>query len=88
MLLRKNTRLGKIRFSIFFLIFFLFLTQFQKSVSEDNLMEGSFTSIKILDKISSKNTLLKLKNGIDTSHKDLLIKRRSAKIQNLMTIPK
>ena len=36
--------------------------------------EGSFTDIKILDKVSSKNTLLKLKNGELINFKDLSIK--------------
>ena len=36
--------------------------------------EGSFTDIKILDKISSKNTLVKLKNGELIKFKDLSIK--------------
>ena len=47
--------------------------------SEDNL-EGKFTDIKVLDKISSKNTLLKLKNGKEIKYKDLLI--RSMKCRN------
>tara|TARA_B100002052_G_scaffold285047_1_gene297524 strand:+ start:806 stop:1162 length:357 start_codon:yes stop_codon:yes gene_type:complete len=37
-------------------------------------LEGTFTNIKVLDKISSKNTLVKLKNGDEAKHKDLLIK--------------
>ena len=37
-------------------------------------MEGRYTSIKVLDKISSKNTLINLKNGEEKVHKDLLIK--------------
>ncbi len=56
------------------------MSLFQNSYSQNNLLEGNYTSIKILDKISSKNTLLKLENGNDTSHKDLLIK--SMKCQN------
>ena len=32
------------------------------------------TNIKVLDKISSKNILVKLKNGKEIKHKDLLIK--------------
>ena len=46
--------------------------------SENNL-EGSFTNIKILDKISSKNTLLKLKNGELALFKDLSIKSLKCK---------
>ena len=37
-------------------------------------LEGAFTEIKILDKISSKNTLLKLENGKLKKFKDLEIK--------------
>ena len=71
MQLKKNIRLGKIRSNLFILILFL-ITSFD-TYSSDNL-EGSFTDIKILDKISSKNILIKLKNGEDTIYKDLLIK--------------
>ena len=37
-------------------------------------LEGNYTDIKVLDKISSKNILVKLKNGNEIKHKDLLIK--------------
>ena len=57
----------------FFLIIILQLQLFQKLYSNDNL-EGDYTSIKILDKISSKNTLIKLKNGREFRYKDLSIK--------------
>ena len=42
-------------------------------------LEGTFTDIKILDKISSKNTLLKLKNGELIKFKDLSIKSLKCK---------
>ena len=74
--LKKNIRLGKIRSNLFILILFL-ITSFD-TYSSDNL-EGSFTDIKILDKISSKNTLIKLKNREDTIYKDLLIKSMKCK---------
>ena len=54
----------------------LFSSKF--SYSDD--LEGTFTSVKILDKISSKNTLLKIKNGENYKHKDLSI--RSIKCKN------
>tara|TARA_B100001057_G_scaffold484551_1_gene562793 strand:- start:396 stop:803 length:408 start_codon:yes stop_codon:yes gene_type:complete len=73
MLLKKNTKLGKIKPSFCVLVLFTFLQISSFSYSEDDL-EGSFTSIKVLDKISSKNTLIKLKNGEEIKHKDLLIK--------------
>ena len=43
-------------------------------------MEGNFTNIKILDKISSKNILIKLTNQENYIYKDLSIK--SMKCQN------
>ena len=48
-------------------------------LAEDNLL-GSYTDIKVLDKISSKNILIKLKNGENKRHKDLIIK--SVKCKN------
>ena len=73
MLAQKNIKVGKIRIILFFLIIILQLQLFQKLYSNDNL-EGDYTSIKILDKISSKNTLIKLKNGREFRYKDLSIK--------------
>ena len=74
--LKKNIRLGKIRSNLFILILFLIISF--DTYSSDNL-EGDFTDIKILDKISSKNTLIKLKNGEDAIYKDLLIKSMKCK---------
>ncbi len=71
MLLKKSTKVGKTK--IKFLFLFLFLT-FSINFSYSNDLEGKFTDIKVLDKISSKNLLLRLKNGENTKHKDLLIK--------------
>jgi hypothetical protein len=71
MLFKKNIKLGKIKLSLFILILFLIIS-FNLNSSEN--LDGSFTDIKVLDKISSKNTLLKLKNGEDIKYKDLLIK--------------
>ena len=71
MLFEKNIKLGKTKLNFLILISFLFLSF--ETLSNENL-DGSFTDIKILDKISSKNTLLKLKNGEDAKFKDLLIK--------------
>ena len=75
MLYKKNINLGKISFSLS-LIIFLFISF---NVHSNDNLEGSFTSIKILDKISSKNFLLKLKNGEDTKYKDLIIKSLKCK---------
>jgi hypothetical protein len=44
-----------------------------------NNTEGVFTDLKILDKISSKNTLIQLKNGELVKFKDLSIKSLKCK---------
>ena len=69
---KKNIKAGKNN-NIFILALFSFFLVFSNLNSEDNL-EGSQTHIKVLDKISSKNTLIKLKNNEEIRHKDLLIK--------------
>ena len=76
MLFKKNINLGKISLNFFKLILF-FLISF--NIQSDDNLEGNFTDIKILDKISSKNFLLKLKNGEDTKYKDLIIKSLKCK---------
>ena len=70
MVLKKNIIVGKNSFFIYFLIFFFLFISISNSETK---LEGSFTEIKILDKISSKNTLLKLKNGQLLKFKDLSI---------------
>ena len=77
MLSKKNIKVGKIN-NIFTLSLILsFLIVFNLN-SEENL-EGDYTNIKVLDKISSKNTLIKLKNTEETRYKDLLIKSMKCK---------
>jgi len=73
MLLKKNIKLGKIRVYLISQILLVFLLFYFNSYAEENL-EGNYTNLKVLDKISSKNILIKLENGIDFKHKDLLIK--------------
>ena len=76
MVLKKNIIVGKNSFLIYFLIFFFLFTSISQS---KNQLEGSFTEIKILDKISSKNTSLKLENGQLLKFKDLLIQSLKCK---------
>ncbi|MDC1155409.1 DUF2155 domain-containing protein [Candidatus Pelagibacter sp.] len=71
--LKKNTKVGKINISINLLILIIFQILHISTVHANEL-EGNYTSLKVLDKISSKNILIKLKNNEDTRHKDLLIK--------------
>ena len=76
MVLKKNILVGKNSFFLFFLIFLFQLTSISYSKSQ---LEGSFTEIKILDKISSKNTSLKLKNGQILKFKNLSIQSLKCK---------
>ena len=78
MVLKKNTLVGKNKLKLLSLFCLLYLSLIFNSNSKNNL-EGSFTDIKILDKISSKNTLLKLKNGELKKFKDLSIKSLKCK---------
>ncbi len=73
MLLKKNIKVGK--FNKILIILFLYLTIFVifETKSNENL-EGNNTDIKILDKISSKNELIKLNNEVEFIYKDLAIK--------------
>ena len=73
MVLKRNTQVGKNNFKLIYLVFLLYFCLVFNSNSKSNL-EGVFTDIKILDKISSKNTLLKLENGKLNKFKDLEIK--------------
>ncbi len=75
--LKKNIKAGKNSFKLN-LIIFVYFSLFSVAFSQSNLI-GSYTDIKILDKISSKNTLLKLKNGDLASFKDLSIKSLKCK---------
>ena len=73
MQLKKNIKVGKIKLNLIIFILILPFLFFSK-LNANNELEGSTTNIKILDKISSKNELVKLQNGIETAYKDLLIK--------------
>ena len=75
--LKKNIKAGKNNIKLK-LIIFVYFSLFSVTFSQSNL-EGTYTDIKILDKISSKNTLLKLKNGDLVSFKDLSIKSLKCK---------
>ena len=75
--LKKNIKAGKnsIKLNLIIIVYF---SLFSIAFSQSNLV-GTYTNIKILDKISSKNTLLKLKNGDLVLFKDLSIKSLKCK---------
>ena len=78
MLLKKNIRAGKSKLRLFIFSFLIFFIIVNVSISDD-ILEGSFTDLKVLDKISSKNTLIKLKNGKLITFNDLSIKSLKCK---------
>ena len=73
MLQKRNIKVGKIKLYLFILLAFI---SFSSSASD---LEGNFTNIKVLDKISSKNLSIRLQNGKEIKHKDLLIKSLKCK---------
>jgi hypothetical protein len=78
--LKKNILAGKI--SLFQIVVYFFLINLTFSVSaKENIsnLEGEFIEIKILDKVSSKNNLLKLKINEEKKFKNLLIKSLKCK---------
>ena len=74
---KKNILAGNNKF-IFYLFILVYFILINYSFAKNNT-EGAFTDLKILDKISSKNTLVKLKNGEPITFKDLSIKSLKCK---------
>ena len=75
--LKKNIRAGKANFLLILLLFFLI-----NILSPVNALEnsnGEFIEIKILDKVSSKTNLLRLKIGEQKKFQNLLIKSLKCK---------
>ena len=73
MSLKKNIKVGKIKLNLFILKLTIFLLFSYKAYSND--LEGTYTDIKVLDKISSKNISIKIKNGGEEFvYKDLSIR--------------
>ena len=72
MQLKKNIKVGN-KLNLFLLKFLLAIFVTFKTNAEINL-DGKNTDIKILDKISSKNELIKLVNNEEYIYKDLAIK--------------
>jgi len=72
MQLKKNIKVGN-RFKFFLLTYLFTIFIIFKTTAENNI-DGNNTDVKILDKISSKNELIKLVNNEEFIYKDLSIK--------------
>ena len=75
---KRNILAGNNKFNFYLFVFLIYFFLINISFAKDNT-EGTFTDLKILDKISSKNTLVKLKNGELITFKDLTIKSLKCK---------
>ena len=75
MQLKKNINLGKNNFLLMLLILSLFFSVAKSETVNDE----KFVEIKILDKISSKNSKLEIEIGKETKFKNLLIKALKCK---------
>jgi len=78
--LKKNILLGRAKF--FIILSYLFLSSFSSFVLASEKIEnieGKFIEIKILDKVSSKSNLIKIKIGEEKKFKNLLIKSLKCK---------
>ena len=75
MKLKKNIQVGKISYLIilFYFIFVNLISSINALETKEN-PEGKFIELKILDKVSSKNNLLKITIGKEEKFKNLLIK--------------
>jgi len=80
MKLKKNIQFGRNNFLII-LLYFIFINLISSINASENheVFEGNFVEIKILDKVSSKNTLLKMKIGENKKFKNLSIKSLKCK---------
>ena len=76
----KNIKAGIVNFFLLF-IFFVFLNfnSLVFSIEKAEPFEGNFIEIKILDKVSSKNNVLKIEIGKEYKFKNLLIKSLKCK---------
>ena len=75
--LKKNIQVGKVN-SILILFYFFLISTPSFAIALESL-DGQFIEIKILDKVSSKNNLLKIKIGEEKKFKNLLIKSLKCK---------
>jgi|TARA_B110000027_G_scaffold28877_1_gene31641 hypothetical protein len=75
--LKKNTQFGKVNYILIFFYFILITVLSPINASEKS--SEIFIEMKILDKVSSKTNLLKLKIGEEKKFQNLLIKSLKCK---------
>ena len=76
----KNIKIGKVNFiKLFIIVIFIIYSSKINSLENLESLEGNFIEIKVLDKVSSKNNVLKIKIGEEQKFKNLLIKSLKCK---------
>ena len=75
---KRNILAGNNKSNFYLIISLIYFFLINISAANESL-EGKFIDLQILDKISSKNTLVKLKNGELIKFKDLSIKSLKCK---------
>jgi len=76
----KNIKIGKANFiKLFIIVIFIIYSSEINSLENSESLEGSFIEITVLDKVSSKNNVLKIKIGEEQKFKNLLIKSLKCK---------
>ena len=76
----KNIKIGKVNFiKLFIIVIFIIYSSKINSLENSESLEGNFIEIKVLDKVSSKNNVLKIKIGEEQKFKNLLIKSLKCK---------
>ena len=73
---QKNIKLGIVKVILLFIIFNIFTNL---SSAEDKNLEGKNVQLKILDKVSSKNTTIDIEIGKEKQFQNLLIKAMKCK---------
>ena len=80
MKLTKSIKIGIANFlKLFIIAIFIFYNSSTNSLENSGSPMGNFIEIKILDKVSSKNNVLKIKIGEEKKFKNLLIKSLKCK---------
>ena len=75
--LKKNTQVGKV--NTILVLFYFILTSFPSAIIALENFNEQFVEIKILDKVSSKTNILKLKIGEEKKFQNLSIKALKCK---------
>ena len=72
--LKKNIKVGRVNLFYFLIIIIIPYCLSASALEQSPPPDGNYVEIKILDKVSSKNNLLKIKIGEEKKFKNLLIK--------------